>query len=666
MSLVRVLTGTSNMRIIERMNDVMPGGESPGERPPWVDALTEMFGPDPETGWMDSDAALDAMAWLGRRVFEQSRIDRGYHTKAGLQSQVEATAAVSNTLSAIQALRITQFAATEVTAEESLNSQAVGTLLREARARAGEVVVDLPGRDRGDLPADHDGAHEREADRCADEREMLHPLGFRTDFADVDLAPGMAWGPMQATNRVEDAIDAVTKTPRLVEAMAAGGIDAYRVSQVTRELTEAGDSTCARVEDTLLHQGVTGWTSRRVQTRTRSLVHRLDPAAERVVKKKRAKDAVGVSVRPGVEPGTTQWDAVLWSKDGARARQAVEELARALHASTTADKSLGECRADAMVDLILGNSHVETSMTVIVPIKPESNATTPAPDVGADGRGEAENVGLGETATDGDGVADGDVRAGTDADVDEFSPVEDAFALRLSRLDAQRGTTDEGRETAYLVDLSHPPPPRPRRASRPAPGRRRTRRTRPSRPPSDAFDPRIPDIEVPGVGVIPTRDVHRMLHGIGVRIHVALVDPDTGALLGSSTESYRPTVRIRREVALRDMHCRFPGCEREAKYCDADHVRPWPHGPTAVGNLQMLCRHHHRAKHEGGWRVTMGPDGRCTWISETDHTYVTRPGLVDVAAAAHVVPGPAPLAGGPGTDAPHPGSWAEPPLDETG
>jgi hypothetical protein len=39
-------------------------------------------------------------------------------------------------------------------------------------------------------------------------------------------------------------------------------------------------------------------------------------------------------------------------------------------------------------------------------------------------------------------------------------------------------------------------------------------------------------------------------------------------------------------------------------------MRHWAHGgPTTLGNLVLLCRRHHRAVHEEGYRVAREPDG---------------------------------------------------------
>jgi hypothetical protein len=70
--------------------------------------------------------------------------------------------------------------------------------------------------------------------------------------------------------------------------------------------------------------------------------------------------------------------------------------------------------------------------------------------------------------------------------------------------------------------------------------------------------------------------------------------------VGRKTRTIPPA--IRRALAARDPHCRFPGCT--ARYCDAHHLRHWAHGGTTrLDNLVRLCRRHHRAVHEDGWTI---------------------------------------------------------------
>jgi hypothetical protein len=60
---------------------------------------------------------------------------------------------------------------------------------------------------------------------------------------------------------------------------------------------------------------------------------------------------------------------------------------------------------------------------------------------------------------------------------------------------------------------------------------------------------------------------------------------------------------IRRALALRDKGCTHPGCTRPHHWCDSHHVIHWADGgPTALDNLVLLCRRHHRMVHEGAER----------------------------------------------------------------
>jgi hypothetical protein len=58
---------------------------------------------------------------------------------------------------------------------------------------------------------------------------------------------------------------------------------------------------------------------------------------------------------------------------------------------------------------------------------------------------------------------------------------------------------------------------------------------------------------------------------------------------------------MRRALNARDRHCRFPGCNHR-HFIDAHHIRHWADGgETGLDNLVLLCRHHHRLVHEGGF-----------------------------------------------------------------
>lgn len=125
-----------------------------------------------------------------------------------------------------------------------------------------------------------------------------------------------------------------------------------------------------------------------------------------------------------------------------------------------------------------------------------------------------------------------------------------------------------------------------------------------------------------GVGPI-SIDVARALAANAPSWHRVLTHPVTGIELVHDRTTYRVPAALRRWLARRDRTCRFPGCGRTARRCDADHLDAWEHGGcTDADNLAHLCRHHHRLKHETTWRVRSDPDtGDLMWVDPAGRTY---------------------------------------------
>jgi len=96
------------------------------------------------------------------------------------------------------------------------------------------------------------------------------------------------------------------------------------------------------------------------------------------------------------------------------------------------------------------------------------------------------------------------------------------------------------------------------------------------------------------------------------RLPPVLGGPPTQPLdVGRTTRVVQPAQRT--ALAVRDGGCVFPGCARPLAWCEAHHIQHWlDGGPTDLANLVLLCRAHHRAVHEGGWRLVRLPDGRLT------------------------------------------------------
>jgi hypothetical protein len=81
--------------------------------------------------------------------------------------------------------------------------------------------------------------------------------------------------------------------------------------------------------------------------------------------------------------------------------------------------------------------------------------------------------------------------------------------------------------------------------------------------------------------------------------------------VGRRTRTIPPA--LRRALEVRDRGCRFPGCG--LPFTEGHHIRHWGDGgQTSLDNCALLCRHHHRLVHEGGWKMEGGGQGRLRFI----------------------------------------------------
>jgi len=133
--------------------------------------------------------------------------------------------------------------------------------------------------------------------------------------------------------------------------------------------------------------------------------------------------------------------------------------------------------------------------------------------------------------------------------------------------------------------------------------------------------------ELPGYGPIPA-DLARAWAGDAAWqrfIH----DPVDGHLLDDGTRRYRPSARIRRFTRRRDRYDRFPGSNRLAAHCDADHLQPFTGdetgGATSSRNLASTGRPGHQAKTHNGWTVTGDANHVLTYRSPHGRTYSSEP-----------------------------------------
>ncbi len=101
--------------------------------------------------------------------------------------------------------------------------------------------------------------------------------------------------------------------------------------------------------------------------------------------------------------------------------------------------------------------------------------------------------------------------------------------------------------------------------------------------------------------------LHRLV--CDANIHRVVTDGASSILdYGRATRTIPPAVYT--SLVLRDVGCRFPGCDRQPEWCEGHHIWHWEDGgPTCLSNLVLLCCKHHHRIHLRGWHIKLRPDG---------------------------------------------------------
>jgi Domain of unknown function (DUF222) len=109
-----------------------------------------------------------------------------------------------------------------------------------------------------------------------------------------------------------------------------------------------------------------------------------------------------------------------------------------------------------------------------------------------------------------------------------------------------------------------------------------------------------------------------VLYRVLVRGRSAILD------YGRATRAVPPP--LFNALLVRDMGCRWPGCDRPGHWCEAHHVTWWERGGiTAPGNLVLLCGRHHHILHRPGWLAQLDTDGTFHVTDPWGVTRTTRP-----------------------------------------
>ena len=90
---------------------------------------------------------------------------------------------------------------------------------------------------------------------------------------------------------------------------------------------------------------------------------------------------------------------------------------------------------------------------------------------------------------------------------------------------------------------------------------------------------------------------------------VTVTETESGAPLDVGRKQRTVPTQMKRALWARDRGCSFPGCDRK-HYVDAHHIEHWADGgATSLDNLTLLCSHHHRLLHEGGFAIRRDANG---------------------------------------------------------
>ena len=168
------------------------------------------------------------------RAFEDAQAGAGLLPCVDLAGEVDGAQRVINAASAVQALRVAQYA-----------------------------------------------AREQEQDGSGAWVEVDHGLGHLGEFASDCFGPMLAMGPVAADRKVGIAAVLASKLPLTLAAMSAGDLDWWRATIIATELGEAGRESCAAVE-ALIHPAVLSEAPGAVTKRVRRVLARVDADALRV------------------------------------------------------------------------------------------------------------------------------------------------------------------------------------------------------------------------------------------------------------------------------------------------------------------------------------------------------------------------------------------------
>lgn len=128
-----------------------------------------------------------------------------------------------------------------------------------------------------------------------------------------------------------------------------------------------------------------------------------------------------------------------------------------------------------------------------------------------------------------------------------------------------------------------------------------------------------------GYGPICPEQTRRIAQAHATRWRFLLTSSD-GTVVDASPRTYTPRAAVRRLAELTFTTCVFPHCRMPSGRCDLGHGLAFDKGgPTTLGNLAPLCRHHHIAKSREHWHLQRDNGDSIHWTSALTGRSYTNP-----------------------------------------
>ncbi|NVN50547.1 HNH endonuclease signature motif containing protein [Mycolicibacterium hippocampi] len=470
-------------------------------------------------------------------------------------------------------------------------------------------VIEAAAREEAAAGARRLAAIAELVDRCVDEDDERG--GWAVDPWDhtaARVAAALTVGHRRASGQMRIAVALRYRLPKVAALFSAGALSARVISELTWRTQLVQDPALITLIDAELADKAVRWGPLSVVVLGRAIdavIERYDPEAVR-----RAREVIRTrDFHIGACEDTNEF-TVVWGRLSPTDAAALRARITAMVAGVCPDdpRTAGERWADAVGALGHGNTVLDCrcggehcpatpapSSSVVIRVIADQAAVDAARKLIA-----AQNAEHARTTT-------------TETTPAETEPAEPTPAENARPAEPTPAENAQPAESMPTEEPEATPPEEPE----PTP---------PDDVESECAPSRLTDsglAVLPGRGVIPTAVLAEALRGGAKVAPLWLPGPDP-------EPHYRPSARLAEFIRVRDMFCRFPGCDVPADRCDIDHVEPWPLGLTHPSNLNCKCRSHHLMKTfwggPDGWRDAQLPDATVIWTAPDGRTYTTKPG----------------------------------------